>query len=105
MHNGHWPLGEVRHVNKILTDNRISNLIDSTKSENMRNAAMRSNNKSGVRGVYLFVRDDSWMATIKVDGKRRHLGTFKTKDAAIAARRAAEHELGFPINDDAAYSQ
>lgn len=43
---------------------------------------------SGVRGVYP-TRDGNWKAGVTVNKQYRHLGTFATKEAAIAARASA----------------
>lgn len=45
--------------------------------------------KSG-SGVRCAKPGGKWTANIRVDGERKHLGTFETKEAAIAARKAAE---------------
>lgn len=40
-------------------------------------------------GVYFNNRLGKWVAQIAVDGKKKHLGCFIDKDAALAARRVA----------------
>ena len=51
------------------------------------------NSSSGVYGVSLVKRTGKWQAYIKLPGeKRTNLGTFNTKDEAVAARKAAEHK-------------
>ncbi len=48
---------------------------------------LQTNNTSGVAGVHLMdVSRGYWAAVFR----RKYLGNFKTKEAAIAARRAAE---------------
>lgn len=46
-------------------------------------------NTSGIRGVSPNKRDGGWVAAICINGKQRRLGSFKTKQAAAAAYRAA----------------
>ena len=41
---------------------------------------------------------DKWVAEIKVNRIKKHLGQFDTFDAAVAARKAAEVEFGFHEN-------
>lgn len=94
MHMGSWPDGQIDHVNGIRTDNRIENLRVVSSAENARNAAMRSNNTSGVNGVQQS-RSGKWNAFIRVDGKTRHLGRFSTLEEATAARLSANAIYGF----------
>ena len=49
---------------------------------------------SGYAGVYQNQKKKSWIAHIKIGEKDRHLGSFKTKEEAIEARKRAELELG-----------
>lgn len=95
---GEYPSGSTDHINGDPGDNRLENLRATTQAENMRNTAMPKNNTSGVVGVYWFKRTNAWRAAIKVGGKNKHLGYFKSKDSAIAARAAAEIEHGFHEN-------
>ena len=92
---GHWPVGQVDHVNGIRTDNRISNLRVVSNSENSRNSSVKPSNKSGVTGVFWSKETGKWAAQICVNGKGIHLGLFTEKDAAAQARRDAEVLHGF----------
>lgn len=47
-----------------------------------------------ILGVAHHRKSGGWQATLQVDGKRKHLGFFKTYDEAVAARRRAEDEAG-----------
>lgn len=85
---GEWPNGEVDHINGNRSDNRFKNLRIVTRSENQRNAKLRSDNTSGHVGVSK--KKDKWIAKIK----EKQIGTFETKKQAIAARKAAEKQLG-----------
>jgi hypothetical protein len=78
------------HINRIKADNRIANLRVATGSENQCNRGRQSNNTSGVPGVALNRQKTGWQAYIKLNNKRRHLGTFKDFDEAVAARKSAE---------------
>lgn len=81
---------EVDHINGKPNDNRIENLRIVTHEENMKNVKLPLNNISGHKGVYYSKRENKWKATIRVDNKQCHLGTFNTKDEAIVARKDAE---------------
>jgi hypothetical protein len=87
---GAWPSSDIDHRNGDGSDNRIRNLRLATVSQNARNRRKRSDNTSGVTGVRQKL-DGKWTATVA----RRHLGTFDTMEAAVAARRAAEKPYGF----------
>lgn len=102
-HRKDIPVGyEVDHINQDRSDNRISNLRLVTMAQNMRNKRKYRSNNSGIVGVA--VRGDMregtnrWRAQINVNGKSIKLGSFKTQDEAIAARRSAEVEFGFSEN-------
>lgn len=80
---GEWPREEIDHINGDRKDNRISNLREASRLENSRNAARRSDNSSGLKGVG--VHKGQWRARMRIDGKSRHLGYFPTPEAAHAA--------------------
>jgi hypothetical protein len=92
MMSGEWPF-EVDHDNGIHDDNRWTNLNPvASRSEQMKNQRLRSDNTSGVFGVGL--DHGAWRARI---GKK-WIGRFKSFDEAVAARRAAEIEEGYHPN-------
>ena len=88
--HGEWPCHTIDHINGDPADNRIANLRDVPIAQNARNKGLYSNNTSGHHGVAWYKPYGRWVSTIRVDGKKRHLGYFDDLDAAIAARRAAE---------------
>ena len=81
---------EIDHINGKPNDNRIENLRIVTHEENMKNVKLPSNNTSGYKGVYYSTLEQKWKAAIRVNKKQKHLGTFETKEDAIAARLKAE---------------
>jgi hypothetical protein len=48
-------------------------------------------------GVFWNKQDSKWVAQIKVDSKKKHLGVF-TVNPAIAARKAANTKYGYHQN-------
>lgn len=80
------------------SNNRWLNLKDSSRSENNRNAAKRSDNTSGVTGVSWFAHKSRWAAQISINGKNKLLGLFDDKAQAIQARKNAEVNYGFHKN-------
>lgn len=95
---GTWPTGQIDHINGNPTDNRFSNLRDVSQSLNSKNRRIVAPPRSGVVGVYTQPRAKKWVAMIGSEGRLIYLGQFATKDAAMAARRAAEIEHNFGPN-------
>lgn len=89
---------QIDHINGVRSDNRFANLRAADNSVNSRNAAQRSDNTSGVKGVHWDSSRGKWAAAIAADGKSYHLGRFDTLPEATAARRTAERFLNFHPN-------
>lgn len=83
---------EVDHINGKPNDNRIENLRIITHEKNMKNVKLPSNNTSGYKGVYYSKRERKWKSFVRVNKQPKHLGTFDSKEDAIAARQRAENE-------------
>jgi len=95
----HGELPEfIDHVNHNRSDNRIDNLRSVTRVENNRNKSISKHNTSGVLGVSWHKRQEKWVAGIKVDYKKKHLGSFTDINDAIRARKEAEIKYGFHTN-------
>lgn len=82
----------VDHINQNKLDNRKQNLRISTVKQNNANKTYMSNNRSGKIGVYWNRRKRFWTAQIKHDGKNTYIGSFKSYEAAVEARIAAEYK-------------
>lgn len=80
----------IDHINHKRNDNRKCNLRTVTHSQNQMNKGLRSNNTSGVTGVYLNKRDGKWGSYISINKKRIYLGFFNNFDDAVRARKEAE---------------
>lgn len=86
---------EVDHVNRNGLDNRRSNLRLATHSQNAVNKEKPKSGTSQFRGVSLYRPRGLWQAQIKVNGKNRGLGHFKSEvSAARAYDKAALLEFG-----------
>ena len=86
--HGEWPQGVIDHVNRDPLDNRIVNLREATRSENSRNAKLRSDNKTGHRAVW--AAGDRFRAVVYLPGGgRKHLGYYDTAEEASAAVEGA----------------
>ena len=90
IYHGKWPDGEIDHINMIRSDNRISNLRDVIRSENMVNRNYPTG-ESRVRGVSK--HKCGWQAVISIYGKTIYLGLFKTVEDAEKVRISAEKQL------------
>jgi hypothetical protein len=91
LHKDEWRL-HLDHENRDPLDDHIENLRIADQSRNMANQSIRSNNKSGLKGVRW--RDDcrKWQAEIRVRGHHISLGLFDDPAAAHAAYMEAAKE-------------
>lgn len=95
---GSFPFDQVDHENGNGTDNRWTNLRDISVTENNQNKKMPITNTSGTVGVSWDRTKNRWYAYISVKDTNKSIGRFTSKDDAIAARKAAEVELGYHPN-------
>jgi hypothetical protein len=86
-----WPI--VDHQNHDGLDNRRSNLRQATKCQNQQNQRLRSDNKSGYKGVFWDKRDRKWHARIRANGRAVSLRYHLTAEDAARAYDAAAREL------------
>lgn len=89
---------QIDHINGDGLDNHIENLRLATIAENNRNKPLTSRNKTGFAGVEKHSTCNRWVVRISMNGKRHYVGLYKTKEQAIAARKAAEVKYGFHPN-------
>lgn len=80
----------VDHINHNPLDNRKSNLRICTQQENMLNQSVRKDNTSGHKGICWNKEKNKWQSSIYINGKKKHLGYFNTKEEAIKVRQEAE---------------
>jgi hypothetical protein len=84
------PTGtEVDHIDGDGLNCRRSNLRFCTRSQNLQNGPVRSDNRAGLKGAIWDSRAGKWRAEISKDGRRLWLGTFETPEQAHAAYVAA----------------
>lgn len=92
-HFGYFPENDIDHINRDKSDNRIENLREVSRQCNMRNAAPKKNNTSGVQGVYRSGK--RWRVVIKINYKFIQIGVFDNFDEAVCHRLAAEQAEGW----------
>lgn len=90
-HHGYMP-GQIDHINRIKSDNRIENLRASNHSQNQMNTHAREN-QSGFRGVRFVAKTGRWAARIYQNGREIRIGTFSTPEEASAAYEAEAKKL------------
>jgi hypothetical protein len=88
----------IDHINGIRDDNRIVNLRSVNHEANTQNAKRRRDNITGTVGVSYYASKGTWRARINKAGKTILLGYFRTKEEAIAARKAAERMYEYHEN-------
>lgn len=93
-HYGSLPINFIDHINRIPSDNRIENLriCENNHIENGQNCNLRTDNKSGIKGIHWYPQTNKWRAEIMVNKKRIHLGYSSSKDEAIKMRKEAENK-------------
>lgn len=88
---------DIDHINGDRGDNRWANIRHVSRAENLRNRRISRNSPTGIHGVY--ERAWGWQAYIgHPAGKNVCLGSFPTREEAIAARKRAEREMGYHEN-------
>ena len=81
---------DIDHEDRNGLNNKINNLRPATRLENGRNRKFQKNNTSGITGVCWHKNRKKWMATIKIYGKQKYLGSYINKEDAAQARKEAE---------------
>ena len=91
---GYFP-DEVDHIDNNKSNNQPSNLRAATRLQNSRNNKSYKNSTCVYLGVSKHSQCERWQADIRVQGKGRYLGLFKTaKEAASHYNLAAMEHFG-----------
>lgn len=84
---------EIDHIDGIRTNNKIENLRECDRSQNLCNMRLRKDNASGYKGVYLHKQNKNWCAEISYKGTRIRLGSFSSPELASKAVILARNKL------------
>ena len=94
---------DVDHIYHNRRDNRKNKLRICTHADNCKNNPVRSNNTSGYTGVWYSKNKNKWVAEIRVNKKKKHLGYFSNiEDAHIAYEKAKNEyfgEFGYKLDE------
>ena len=86
--HGRWPATEIDHVNRDKTDNRPTNLRETTRSRNLLNVPVRKTSQTQRKGVRR--KHSKYEAYIQYGGRYIYLGAFHSLEEAYQERLAAE---------------
>lgn len=84
---------EVDHEDGNGLDCRRANLRSATRAQQTQNTRTRSDNTSGVKGVYFARNVSKWTGEVIVEGKKTRVGYFATKKEAAEVVRATRERL------------
>lgn len=91
-HHGAIEKPEIDHIDGNGLNNKIENLRQATKLQNLKNQKIRVTNTSGVKGVTLDKKWNKWRARIMINGKEKTVGFFDNLFSAAIARKEAEQK-------------
>jgi hypothetical protein len=91
--HGKDPVGLIDHINSDKLDNRIENLRAADHVINTRNAKLRRDSTSGIKGVSWRKQDKKWAGQVWHEGRLYRAGYFKDKDECAAAVRSLREKL------------
>lgn len=81
----------VDHINRVRTDNRVSNLRACSRDENAKNRTVKAMSATGLKGVHK--KNNRFQAYIQSDKKFIILGSFASAEEAAQAHREAAIRL------------
>ena len=89
MVHGEWPEQDTDHLDLNRSNNKLSNLRTASRAQNMWNRPKLSGNTSGVKGVFRSKTTGNFIASTRCNGKKIHIGVYKTIEEAHKAWIAA----------------
>ena len=90
---GYMPTKDIDHLNGERADNRLCNLREVSRGDNMHNLrGATKRNKTGLLGVSRHKFRKTWRARLCVDGNQIYLGVFETPNEAYIAYMNAKRK-------------
>lgn len=85
----------VDHIDGNIKNNNITNLRWATRSENLLNQKIHSNNTTGFRGITYRKNRDTYVIHVTLNKHHTYVGSSKTKEGAVTIRNEylARHNL------------
>jgi hypothetical protein len=103
--HGTWPVNEIDHINLVRSDDRIANLRLASRQENAANKGNHKKRMPFPKGVAFKgdrPRARPWVAHIRRNGVKKHLGHFASMaDAGEAYQREAVRAMLLQGRDQA----
>jgi hypothetical protein len=90
---GAEPPAFIDHIDGDNLNNRWENLRAATNGQNIQNAKLRKDNKSGHKGVCWDKSHKAWSVHVAVNGKQKKFGRYKDLTAAISVANRVRLEL------------
>ncbi len=81
---GEWPIYSIDHINRIKTDNKISNLRDANSFIQNQNKPIVNKNSHGLKGIYKN-KSGKFVAICRNNKIRKQIGCFATANEAHLA--------------------
>ena len=92
-YHGNWPDETIDHVNGAKWDNRIFNLREASRLEQVYNRPVLKSNKSGFVGVHWVPERKKFRSRIRINGVKTHLGYFDCPEEAARVRDEKAKEV------------
>lgn len=91
--HGEWPRYFIDHIDINPRNNRIANLREATREQNVWNSSSARSKTSKHRGVSWHAGNKKWRASIHMNGRAKTIGYYASEDEAAAAYRVASIAL------------
>lgn len=91
-HGSLTPGMDIDHIDGNKSNNRIENLREITHSQNLMNAKINKNSKTGVKGVYFSKKAKKYQTQLVINGKNTYLGTYSTLEEAEKVMKEAREK-------------
>ena len=79
---GKFPKGLIDHIDGNPSNSAITNLRECSYAENQRNYKIPVTNKSGFKGVHWNKITEMWIASARISGGKKTLGSYSTPEEA-----------------------